>query len=141
MRPNKTVKNRCDGCQKFLLLHNKIMSCESCGKIVHAECAKYNFEYNHLNNSWQCWDCVNDGIQRYNPFANVKYDKYDPANMHEVDDISDIFKLLDNCQSINATKLQKYLFDNADVKNKPSALLNNIDGNFTNFEPFVADIS
>ena len=117
------------------------MSCESCSKIVHAECAKHNFEYNHLNNSWQCWDCIRDNTKRYNPFATIAHDKYDPTNLHEVDDISNICKLLDNCQSLDAVKLEKYLTENPEVKNKPSALFNNIDGNFTNFEPFVADIS
>ena len=141
MVPTCTIKNKCGGCQKFLLLHNKIMSCESCSTIVHAECAKYNFQYNNLNNSWQCWDCKNNETKRYNPFANVIHDKYYPANMHDIDDISEIRKVLDSCQSLNATKLHKYLSENIEIKNKPSALFNNIDGNSTNFEPFVTDIS
>ena len=71
------------------------MSCESCDKIVHADCAKFNYEYNHLNNSWQCWDCCNSEKSKYNPFSNISYDKYDPSNLNEIEDISEISKLLD----------------------------------------------
>ena len=79
-----TIINKCVGCQqKKLLLHNKIMSCESCGKIVRSECARLHFEYYHLTNSWQCLEC----------------------------------------------------------KAKPSALFCNIDGNASNCDSFVTDIS
>ena len=141
MMPPRTIKNKCVGCQKFLLLHNKIMSCESCDKIVHAECAKFNYEYNHLNNSWQCWDCCNSKNIRYNPFSNITYDKYDPANLNEIEDISEISKLLDNCQSLDRKKLKNFFKDNPEVKSKPSILFNNIDGNSSNFDKFISDIS
>ena len=36
--PHQSIRNKCEGCNKFLLLHNKIMNCESCNKIVHSEC-------------------------------------------------------------------------------------------------------
>ena len=139
--PQETVKNKCKGCQKFLLLHNKIMCCESCDNIVHAECAKFNFEFNHLNNSWQCWECFDSEKLRYNPFSNIAYDKYDPTNINEIEDIAEISKLLENCQSLDRKKLKQFFSDNTEVKNKPSILFNNIDGNASNFDKFVSDIS
>ena len=141
MMPSNTIKNRCTGCQKFLLLHNKIISCQLCQNIVHSECAKYNFEYNHLNNSWICWDCSNSDTKKYNPFSNISHDKYDPTNLNEVDDISEISRLLENCKTFNPQTFKKFLASNQDVKSKPSAIFNNIDGNSSNFDNFVADIS
>ena len=141
MIPSSTIKNKCIGCQKFLLLHNKIMSCKSCGNIVHSECAKYNFEFDHLNNSWLCLDCSSNKPMRYNPFSNITHDKYDPTNLHEIEDITEISRLLDNCQSLNFQTFKKYLTDNPNIKTKPSIIFNNIDGNSTNFDQFTANIS
>ena len=117
------------------------MVCESCECIVHAECAKHNFEFNHLNNTWICMDCSNNDTKKYNPFSNIVHDKYDPANINEVEDISEISKLLESCKSLNIQSFKKYLLENQDIKNKPSIVFNNIDGNSSNFDNFVADIS
>ena len=86
------------------------MCCESCDKIVHAECAKCNFEYNHVNNSWQCCECLNSENLTYNPFSGITYDKYDPTNLNEIEDIAEISKLLESCQSLNRKKLNFQFF-------------------------------
>ena len=96
MMAEQLIKNKCDGCKNILLLHNKIMSCESCEKIVHAECAKYNFEYNHIINSWQCSDCTGKSTNRYNPFSAVLSDKHDPVQMSESGDIAQIYLIIVN---------------------------------------------
>ena len=137
------IKNKCGGCLKFLLLHNKIMSCYSCDKMVHAECAKNNFEYNHLNNLWQCQDCIIKSTfsMKYNPFSNISFDKYDSTCLHENEDIAEISKVLESCQSLNGCKMKKFFNSNPEAKSKLSILFNNIDGNSSNFDSFVADIS
>ena len=33
----------------------------------------------------------------YNPSSNIFHDKYDPTNLNEVEDISEISRLLGNC--------------------------------------------
>ena len=139
--PNSTIKNRCEGCNKFLLLHNKILSCDLCEKIVHAECAKYIFSFNHLQNLWQCSECTDIESQRYNPFSSVHLDKYDPVQMHESNDIAELSRLLNHCQTYNHTSFNKFLSENQDLSNMPSALFNNIDGNQSNFDNFVCNIS
>ena len=141
MMAEQLIKSKCDGCKKFLLLHNKIMSCESCEKIVHAECAKYNFEYNHVLNSWQCSDCTDKITNRYNPFSAILSDKYDPVQMSESGDIAQLSNLLDNCESFNHKTFNNLLNNNTTIKNNPSALFNNIDGNKSNFDSFVSEIS
>ena len=141
IEPNKIIKNKCDGCEKFLLLHNKIMACESCNKIVHSECAKQNFEFDHLTNTWQCWDCNNNENKRYNPFLSTLYDKYDPALINESEDVNELSRILSNCQTFSPCKFKDLLNENSCLKNIPSALFNNIDGNQSNFDNFVCDIT
>ena len=141
MEPNQIIKNRCDGCEKFLLLHKKIMACESCNKIVHSECAKNLFEFNHLTNMWQCWDCNDIDNKRYNPFLSTLYDKYDPVLINESEDISELSRILSSCQTFSPIKFKDLLNNNSSFKNIPSALFNNIDGNQSNFDNFVCDIT
>ena len=92
--PNQILKNRCERCQKILLLHNKIMQCKSCEKLVHSTCAKYNFQYDHITNSWQCWDCADTKNRRYNPFCNITFDKHDPSLLYESNDLTELSKYL-----------------------------------------------
>ena len=139
--PNNVLKNRCEGCNKFLLLHNKIMSCDSCGKIMHSECGKQNYVFNHLLNLWQCLECTDINNQRYNPFLSVHLDKYDPVQLQESDDIAQLSKMLKHCQTYNQLTFTNFLAQNQDLKNTPSALFNNIAGNQSNFDSFVCDIA
>ena len=141
MIPNQTIKDKCDGCDKFLLLHNKIMACESCNKIVHSECAKHLFEFNHLTNMWQCWDCNDIDSKRYNPFLSTLHDKYDPVLINESDDITELSRVLSSCNTFSPNKFKDFLNNNLSFKNIPSALFNNIDGNQSNFDNFVCDIT
>ena len=95
----QTIKNKCAGCKKIVLIHNKIMSCELCNKIVHSECARYIFEYNHLRNLWQCLECTKTEKKRYNPFSAINFDKYDPVQITESEDIAEISNVLESCKS------------------------------------------
>ena len=137
----KIIKKRCKGCDKFLLLHNKIMACESCSNIIHSECAKNYFEYNHLTNMWQCWECSDTEHKRYNPFLATNFDKYDPIQIHESEDIAELSKILNSCQTFNHNIFKKMMSLNSNLKNIPSAIFNNIDGNQSNFDNFVCDLS
>lgn len=141
MIPQSTIINRCEVCQKFLLLHNKVMSCESCERVVHAECAKSCFEYNHIKLCWQCQECVSNNYQRYNPFSTLAYDKYNPVNMDDIDDLTEISKILENCSSHNVSSLNKTLSSIGDVNKHISVLFNNIDGNASNFDSFATEIN
>ena len=115
------------------------MSCESCNRIVHAECAKFNFEFNHISNCWQCNECVLNSGQKYNPFATISHDKHDPVNLDEIEDLAEISKILDDCCYYNTTKLKNFF--KSKINNNMTVLFNNIDGNATNFDNFVAEIS
>ena len=138
---NQNVKNKCEGCEKFILLHNKIMTCESCNKIVHSECAEHLFEYDHLKNTWQCWECNNIDNKRYNPFLTTLCDKYDPVQLNESEDIAELSKILSSCQSFSQKTFKNLIKMNSDFRNSPSFLFNNIDGNQSNFDNFICDIT
>ena len=109
IRPPTTIKSKCEGCNKFILLHNKIMSCETCSKIVHSQCAKNLFEYNHLKNCWQCCECVSSSSQKYNPFSTISHDKHDPVNLDEFEDLIEIAKILENCCSYDKSNFKIFM--------------------------------
>ena len=117
------------------------MSCELCNKIVHSECARYIFEYNHLRNLWQCLECTKTEKKRYNPFSAINFDKYDPVQITESEDIAEISNVLESCKSYNPENFKNLLQENSNFEILPSILFNNIDGNQSNFDHFVCDIS
>ena len=83
------------------------MACESCNNIVHSECAKNYFEYNHLTSMWQCWECSDTENKRYNPFLATNFDKYNSVQIHESEDISQLSKILNSCQTYNHKSFKK----------------------------------
>ena len=135
-----TIKDRCGGCGKFLSLHNKIMPCETCGIVVHAECAKFNFEFNHLSDCWQCQECISSNNCRYNPFSNISYNKHEPGNLDEIEDLAEISKILDDCCYYDTTKFKNLLHGINKVNTNISVLFNNIDGNASNFDSFATEL-
>ena len=141
MMPQHTIKNKCEGCQKFILLHNKIMSCETCEKIVHSQCAKNTIEYNHLKNCWQCCECISTSSHKYNPFSTLSHDRYDPVKLDEFEDLNEIAKILDSCRIYDKVNFKKFMDTHNKMKQNISVLFNNIDGNASNFDSFVAEIS
>ena len=74
-------------------------------------------------------DCTDTEIKRYNPFSDITFDKFDPVQISECKDIAEISKILENCQSFDPSNFQNILNSNPYLKNMPSALFNNIDGN------------
>ena len=141
IKPPTITRNKCEGCSKFILTHNRIMICHTCDKTVHAHCAKNLFEYNQTVNCWQCTACIASILPRYNPFSTVSYDKHDPVHLDECEDISEIKKIHDSCKIHNARNFKNLI----DLHNfhgvNPTAIFNNIDGNASNFDSFVTDIS
>ena len=83
------------GCDKFIWIHNKIMTCSKCDIIIHAKCAQTLFEFNSFTKSWNCFECLAKP-SKYNPFAELICDKYNPNSLEEVEDIAEISKILEN---------------------------------------------
>ena len=134
-------KKRCEGCDKFLSMHNRIVSCESCKKIIHSQCAKNIFNYNSVTQSWQCNICLANTPTRYNPFSTISYDRHDPVHIDEFEDVTEIKKILDSCRTFNPKSLYHFMNLHNDCNQKLTTVFNNIDGNASNFDTFVADIT
>ena len=139
---NRINREKCKGCAKSILLHNKIMKCETCELIVHAKCAisLVKFEYDNLQNRWSCWECVSNTPKVYNPFNSIVYDKYDPNNMENIGDLKEISNILKNCQNYDKSKFSNNFPKSNESGNVLSVMFNNIDGNASNFDAFVSQI-
>ena len=141
MMLSNVIKNKCEGCQKFILLHNKIMECQKCKRILHSECASSCFEYNHLNKCWICWECFSNSPYRYNPFSTLSYDKHDPNNLNDVEDLLEISNILENCSILNTDEFNRLTKTVNTDNNTLSVIFNNIDGNASNFDMFATELS
>ena len=76
---------------------------------------------------------------RYNPFDSVFYNKYLIDDSEVTDEISEIKKILESCQMLNISEIDKIISEN---KGKVfSFMFNNIDGFTSNFDLFQAKIS
>ena len=114
------------------------MICDICEGIFHADCSKSTFEYDQLKNCWHCQTCALNKIDRYNPFSKLSFDKYDPVHIEDTDDITEISKILLDCRYFDAAEFSNML---KTTPGNMSAIFNNIDGNATNFDSFIADIA
>ncbi|KAL5259051.1 hypothetical protein ACHWQZ_G009504 [Mnemiopsis leidyi] len=78
---------------------------------------------------------------KYNPFSSISYDRHDPVHLEEFEDIIEIRKILDSCKTYDATTFKNLIDLHDHQGNNPSAIFNNIDGNATNFDSFVTEIT
>ncbi len=141
IRPPSATKDKCEGCNKFILMHNKIMSCRKCNKTVHAQCAMNLFDYDQVRDYWCCNECISSSPPRYNPFNNILYDRHDPIHLSDFEDVMEIKKILDSCNTYNHRKFKRLIDLNKGDGQNITALFNNIDGNSTNFDNFVTEIA
>ena len=135
-------REKCPGCNFHVLSHHKIMICNSCDSIFHSSCSETNFKFNHSKSFWQCKKCQASEC-RYNPFvSSMAYDRHNPNYVEMSDDLRTISNILTSCRSYNKmafSDLSKSII--SENKACLSVLFNNIDGNASNFDNFVADIS
>ena len=142
IKPPTVIKNKCKGCSRFILTHNKILACKSCDSVVHSQCAKNLFQYSHVSDMWQCNSCIDCSPVRYNPFASVLvHDKYDPVHLDEFEDVSEISKIHEACKTYNYGNFRNLIKLHSKEGHCSSALFNNIDGNASNFDSFATEIS
>ena len=43
---------------------------------------------------------------KYSPFSSISYEKYDPTNLNEIENIAGISKVLENCETYDSAKLK-----------------------------------
>ena len=135
-------RESCSDCSGDILSHHKIILCIGCNNIYHAKCAEKSFKYDHVRLSWICRSCSTIGHDRYNPFTSSITDKYSPSLNEFSNDIIAMSNILQSCDLYDRAKLNS-LFKSMEHEHSSSLslLFNNIDGNASNFDAFVADIS
>ena len=138
------LREKCGGCDRNILTHHRVASCDSCSKLVHSKCSNKVLRYNSVNNVWTCQNCVSNIQYRYNPFASL-YATTSHASHEPVTDDSDIQKINDilgNCNYHNIDKIGELLSNkNNEQRNVVTILFNNIDGNASNFDSFCSEIA
>ena len=135
------IKKTCEGCNKFILLHNKLATCSVCEKIVHSKCAKDLMNYDHIKKSWICLACTAQSELRYNPFALLGHDRHDPVELAEADDIVELSKIFEQCKTYGPADFKNLTGSYGDSADFMSGVFNNIDGNASNFDQFVTELS
>ena len=116
------------------------MICQGCDSIYHSECTKPAFKFDHVRKFWICHSC--NSSDRYNPFNSTNFDKHESPSSEFNEDIQVISNILKSCHNYDKDTLNNLSHDIRE-HSKPcvSVVFNNIDGNASNFDHFVADLS
>ncbi len=136
------LREKCGGCSRNILTHDRISTCELCSKLVHAKCASQYLAYSSINNSWTCKKCILSQPTRYNPFRAHKNssNKAGTEPDCEDNDIHDISQILNSCSSYSAEKFNNIFTNSSSEMNLP-VLFNNIDGCASNFDSLCCELS
>ena len=94
-----------------------------------------------MTRQWQCFDCITNSVPRYNPFNDLETDRHDQFDMQQLDDVQTISKILNSCELHDKTSFRSAKNCISKTKSTFSILFNNINGNASNFDSLLADIS
>ena len=140
-------KEKCDCCKGNILIGHRYMVCENCSKIIHKKCFKKSKFLIH-NAKQMCPTCILLIPKKYNPFsdysnaANTNDGEsdhfYDREIQDEISLIQDAAAVLNNCKSYFKSSLASLKMD---ATMDFSSLFYNIDGNKSNFDAFVSELS
>ena len=138
------LREKCKGCDKNLLTHHRVASCDSCTNLFHDKCSSKMLRYNSINDTWTCQTCISKMPSRYNPFASLcataSHNSREP--LCEDSDLQKINDILKNCDYYDIDKIGELLSNKSNEQNKVvTTLFNNIDGNASNFDSFCTAIS
>ncbi len=135
------IRERCPDCEGDIMCHHKIMLCHACNDLYHASCSEKSFEFDYVKLAWICNGCKIAEDERYNPFVHSTNDRYDPSPDQGSDDLETVSNILKNCSKFDKNAVNSLFSNLTESKTSYiSILFNNIDGNASNFDAFVADI-
>ena len=144
-------KEACVCCSKNINIGQSMVECTKCSKVIHAKCLKKSKFY-IINNVYYCESCSMNINHRYNPFKhdysniqshNNNSDDYDDHFYNEdiyetIDCLSYASSIMENCKYYSSRELDgKQIKIDSDF----SSLFYNIDGNKSNFDIFVSELS
>ena len=140
-------KEKCDCCKGNILIGHRYMVCENCSKIIHKKCYKKS-KFSIHNSKQMCPTCITSIPKKYNPFADYSNAAdsnggdsdhfYDHELQDEISIIQDVADVLNNCKNYFKKSLASLKMD---ATMDFSSLFYNIDGNKTNFDTFVSELS
>ena len=146
-------KEVCELCTKNILIGHCTAVCNKCDLIFHAKCVKKSKEFRLFRDNLYCISCISaHNIIRYNPFIDLiqnstnESDKfYENESIELIENIEEISKILDNCQSYDTNTFKTMVKDipttqNSNSNSVFSTYFLNIDGNQTNFDHFVTEL-
>jgi len=137
----------CEGCEKQIYSGNSWCACDMCFKISHSKCVnKSSFIFQALESVWLCSECNGRGrLKRYNPFANMFSESEADSNdmIAKSTEYQLISNILQECRMYET--VSKFNIDHSGDPRSPSPnfsmFFNNIDGNLTNFDSLVVQLS
>ena len=138
-------KEVCGYCSKFISFGQAISECTSCNEIIHTKCYTKS-EFTIVSSRTYCKNCINLAHHKYNPFISQfdDLDYHDDENFfnvnlkHTIDTIQNASNVLETCKPYSNSELNSLLHNQSD---KFSTFFLNIDGNKSNFDHFVAELS
>ena len=130
-------RERCQECNKQLLIGQSAIECSSCEKILHKKCTKENFIVFRGEN--YCSMCIqSQNIIRYNPYydtygGNDSEKYYDDDPMNYINELQYISDLLENCKQFSPSEIPTH-------DETFSTYFTNIDGNSSNFDELLVNL-
>ena len=160
----KMIKEVCEPCSRTINIGQPLMECDACHIAIHTKCYK-SAGFLMSSNQWLCRMCSLDVTPRYNPFEKMigtqeseKFYENDYAGEDET--LQKISNVLNLCQSYTSQQLNKVIKQLQPTNNKNptthppttnpqpssrpsqfSSYFINIDGNTTNFNTLLTELS
>ena len=149
------MKELCEYCNGNIMYGQSISECLNCNSAIHTKCFQKSL-FEMINDKLYCSVCSVGVDIVYNPFRSLNVQKSEPENdkfydielTDMIDDVTIISNILDNCKAHeNFTDLDRFIVSNqvpngasGSTSGSFSTLFLNIDGNKSNFDPFVVDV-
>lgn len=155
------IKEVCKPCCRTINIGQPILECDLCHIAIHTKCFK-KAKFFTINDLWVCYKCSLEFVPRYNPFEKMlnteQSDKFyendptgDDATIGKISNVLNLCKSF-NTQDFNSTMEQSQFAKpskNPPEKQSPplhktsqfSSYFINIDGNSTNFNSLLTELS
>ena len=117
--------------------HNKFAICSNCNSIAHEKCAQKTFKFDQIHETWRCWQCNLNQVNRYNPFNKLYRDKHLPDDSNATDEIDSISQILNSCKSYTLKDIDSLTNE---IEAKFPIIFNNINGAASNFDSFTTEL-
>ena len=143
-----TIKREaCDCCNKTMLIGQRFLECQICSKIIHKNCFKKS-RFCRIGSNHLCKESFGTNLGNYNPFKELTRISATENQEHDDKFYSEDFleafgcigkasEILENCKPYKLNSISEKFPE----KSNFGTLFYNIDGNYSNFDTFSAQLS